>query len=127
MQCKSAWRNKEQTIRFETHSQTTDDGAYHEQTYEGAIDAFVARFPETEALYWIDMEEATDQKMELRFGGDIDHPSINWAEESVFAGEIPRVHRHPYRARIVSGPHGAGGPGAVKRHSRRGRERNGRR
>ncbi len=40
LQCKTAWSNKERTIRFNTHTQTTKDGAYHEETYRGEIDAF---------------------------------------------------------------------------------------
>ncbi|WP_255198622.1 group I intron-associated PD-(D/E)XK endonuclease [Halorarius litoreus] len=89
VQCKTAWQNKAETIRFNTHSQTTNDGAYHEQTYEDAIDAFVVRYPDTESLYWIDVAEATTQKMELRFEASIDHPSINWASDYAFDGTIP--------------------------------------
>lgn len=89
VQCKTAWRNKEETIRFNTHSQTTRDGEYHERTYHGEIDAFLVRYPETETFYWIDVEEATEQKMELRFDAEIDHPSINWAAEFEFDGRIP--------------------------------------
>jgi hypothetical protein len=89
IQCKTAWENKQDTIRFNTHSQTTDSGEYHEETYDGRIDAFVVRYPETEQLYWIDVTDATTQKMELRFEAEIDHPSINWAEEHEFRGQVP--------------------------------------
>jgi hypothetical protein len=89
IQCKTAWENKQDTIRFNTHSQTTDGGEYHEETYAGRIDAFVVRYPETEQLYWIDVTDATTQKMELRFEAEIDHPSINWAEEHEFRGQVP--------------------------------------
>ena len=89
IQCKTAWENKQATIRFNTHSQTTDSGEYHEETYDGRIDAFVLRYPETEQLYWIDVTDATTQKMELRFEAEIDHPSINWAEEHEFHGQVP--------------------------------------
>lgn len=89
VQCKTAWANKPETIRFNTHSQTTRDGEYHEQTYDGAIDAFVVRDPSTDRLYWIEIEDATTQKMELRCDAEIDHPSINWAEDFRFTGEIP--------------------------------------
>jgi hypothetical protein len=89
IQCKTAWKNKPETIRFNTHSQTTADGEYHEETYHEVIDAFVVRYPETEQLYWIDIGEATVQKMELRFEADLDHPSINWAETYEYQGEIP--------------------------------------
>ena len=89
IQCKTAWENKQDTIRFNTHSQTTDGGEYHEETYAGRIDAFVVRYPETEQLYWIDVTDATTQKMELRFEAEIDHPWINWAEEHEFRGQVP--------------------------------------
>ncbi len=58
-------------MRFNTHSQTTKDGAYHERTYHGAIDAFLVYYPEMETFYWID------------------NPSINWAEAYEFGGKIP--------------------------------------
>lgn len=90
IQCKTAWQNKDATIRFNTHSQTTANGKYHEQTYENAIDAFAVRDPATETLYWVDIEDATTQKMELRFEAQIDHPSINWAADYEFEGRIPR-------------------------------------
>ena len=89
VKCKTAWKNKDETIRFNTHSQTTKDGEYHERTYHGDIDAFVVRYPKRETLYWIQIDDATDQKMELRFEGEIDHPSINWAHEYEFTGELP--------------------------------------
>ena len=88
IQCKTAWKNKQNTIRFNTHSQTTQAGEYHENTYHGEIDAFVVRYPDDGTLYWIDIGEATEQKMELRFDAKIDHPSINWAEDYEFRGEI---------------------------------------
>jgi len=89
IQCKTAWENKAETIRFNTHSQTTRAGAYHENTYHGEVDAFLVRHPSSGNTYWIDIEEATEQKMELRFDAEIDHPSINWAEEYEFDGQIP--------------------------------------
>ena len=95
VQCKTAWQNKAETIRFNTHSQTTRNGSYHEQTYEEAIDAFVVRYPETGELFWVDVAEATDQKMELRFEAAIDHPSINWASEFEFDGTIPSRDESP--------------------------------
>lgn len=89
VQCKTAWQNKPQTIRFNTHSQTTKNGTYHEHTYHDSIDAFCVRYPETEQLYWIPISQATKQKMELRFEADIEHPSINWAVDYEFDGQIP--------------------------------------
>lgn len=89
IQCKTAWQNKQETIRFNTHTQTTNQGEYFEETYHGEIDAFVVRYPETEQLYWIDVTDATGQKMELRFEAEIDHPSINWAEDYEFDDRHP--------------------------------------
>ena len=88
IQCKTGWSNKEDTMRFNTHSQTTRQGEYHERTYHGEIDAFLVRYPNNEKFYWVDIEEATSQKMELRFDAKIDHPSINWAKEYEFDGEV---------------------------------------
>ena len=89
IQCKTGWPNKDETLRFNTHSQTTKNGTYHERTYHGDIDAFMVYYPETETFYWIDTADATEQKMELRFESEIDHPSINWAREYEFDGTIP--------------------------------------
>ncbi|WP_435196776.1 group I intron-associated PD-(D/E)XK endonuclease [Natronomonas sp. EA1] len=89
VQCKTAWENKPETIRFNTHSQTTRDGEYHEHTYEDRIDAFAVRYPATGALYWIPIDEATTQKMELRFDATLDHPSINWATDYTFDRRLP--------------------------------------
>ena len=91
IQCKTAWETRKGTLRFNTHSQTTREGEYHESTYEGEIDAFLVRYPDTETLYWIHVENATSQKMELRYESEIDHPSINWAEQFEFRGRIPEV------------------------------------
>ena len=89
IQCKTAWKNKAETIRFNTHSQTTRDGHYHESTYQGEIDAFAVRYPNNDTIYRIPIEEATEQKMELRFDAAIDHPSINWASDFEFSGVLP--------------------------------------
>ncbi|WP_440766821.1 group I intron-associated PD-(D/E)XK endonuclease [Natronorubrum sp. DTA7] len=89
VQCKTGWRNKTETMRFNTHSQTTRDGSYHEQTYHGEIDAFLVYYPKNETFYWIDAADATGQKMELRFESEINHPSINWADAYEFDGTIP--------------------------------------
>lgn len=88
VQCKTAWENQPETIRFNTHSQTTKDGEYHETTYDGAIDAFFVRYPETGQFYWVDVEDAPSKKMDLRFDAEIDHPSINWASAFAFSGVI---------------------------------------
>ncbi|MDX1746185.1 MAG: group I intron-associated PD-(D/E)XK endonuclease [Halobacteriales archaeon] len=89
IQCKTAWKPSPDTVRFNTHSQTTRDGQYHETGYEGSIDAFVARLPETETLYWVDIQDAPSRKMLLRYEAAIDHPAINWAADFELDEEIP--------------------------------------
>lgn len=49
----------------------------------------MVRFPERDALFWIPVEEATEQKMELRFDAEFDHPAINCAEEFCFDERLP--------------------------------------
>lgn len=88
VQCKTAWRTNAGTIRFNTHSQTTRDGEYVETTYHEMIDAFAVRAPQSETVYWVDIEDATDQKMDLRYESKIDHPAINCAQEFEFHGSI---------------------------------------
>ncbi|PGF15736.1 hypothetical protein CP556_06145 [Natrinema sp. CBA1119] len=89
IQCKTGWSNKANTMRFNTHSQTTKNGDYHEDTYHDLIDAFLVYYPDNGQFYWVDAADATEQKMEFRFESKIDHPSINWAREYEFDGTIP--------------------------------------
>lgn len=89
VQCKTAWQNKPNTIRFNTHTQTKQEGEYHEETYHDKIDAFLVRYPPKEDLLWIGVEAANEQKMELRYESEIDHPSINWVSDYQFEGNIP--------------------------------------
>lgn len=88
VQCKTGWHTDARTIRFNTHSQTTRDGEYHESTYNEVIDAFAIRVPDQETIYWVDIEDAAEKKMVLRYEAEIDHPSINWAREYEFRGEL---------------------------------------
>ena len=37
----------------------------------------------------MDIDDVAGKKMMLRFGAEIDHPSINWASDYEFNGEIP--------------------------------------
>ena len=89
LQCKTAWPIGEHAIRFNTHSQTTKDGAYHETNYQGDIDAFVAWVPGTDTVYWVDIEDAPTRKIVLRYDAAIDHPAINWAADYELGDEIP--------------------------------------
>ena len=78
-----------ETIRFNTCSRTTRDGDCHEETHEDEVDAFVVRYPPEESPYWMDIEDATGQRMRLRFSAEPDHPWINWAEAYGFGGQTP--------------------------------------
>lgn len=89
VQCKTAWQGASGTIRFNTHSQTTTDGAYEETTYEEVIDAFLAHYPATGDLFWVDVEDAPQQTMHLRYDAEIDHPAINWVDDYRYDGRIP--------------------------------------
>lgn len=40
-------------------------------------------------LYWVDIDDAPESKMDLRYDAAIDHPAINWAEEYELGDEIP--------------------------------------
>lgn len=89
IQCKTAWTTSFGTIRFNTHSQTTRGGEYHQTTYFGDIDAFAVWYPTNRQMYWIDINDAPASQMDLRYDACIDHPSINWAEEFELGEEIP--------------------------------------
>ena len=49
----------------------------------------MVRYPANGRPYWIDIKDATAQKMDLRNTSAIDHPAINWADDFEFDGEIP--------------------------------------
>jgi hypothetical protein len=89
VQCKTAWVTDRDTIRFNTHSQTTKNGQYHESSYDGDIDAFIVRNPADERLYWIGIEDANTTRLDLNYSAAIDHPSINWAPDLELDEEIP--------------------------------------
>lgn len=89
VQCKTAWTDGPGSFRFNTHSQTTKDGQYHETTYEHAIEAFAVYYPQDDKVYWIEPGDAASKKMNLRTSAKIDHPSINWAADYEFDGRIP--------------------------------------
>ncbi|WP_435066326.1 group I intron-associated PD-(D/E)XK endonuclease [Halobaculum sp. EA56] len=90
VQCKTAWSVGSRVIRFNTHSQTTADGEYYERTYDGEVDAFFVRYPETDTCYWVDIDAVSGHRMDLREEAEIDHPAINWAEDYEFDGTIPQ-------------------------------------
>ena len=91
LQCKTAWSTGNGTIRFNTHSQTTKNGEYHERSYRGLIDGVLVRNPDTDHFYLIPEDHLTDQKMALRFTSDIDHPAINWAASYRFFGDLSPI------------------------------------
>lgn len=88
VQCKTGWKTKNDTIRFNTHSQTTRNGEYLERSYQGEIDAFAVYSPDRDVVYWVNIDDATEHKMDLRYDAKIDHPSINWAHHFEFNGIV---------------------------------------
>ena len=89
VQCKTSWTCADGGFMFNTHSQTTRNGEYHETTYGNDIDAFAVYYPENGKLYWIEPEAATSKKRTLRSSAKSDHTSIYWAADYEFDGQIP--------------------------------------
>lgn len=61
----------------------TSGGQRHDSKYtEDEVDSFCVYCPGTDEVYWIPFEEAPKSNMVLRVDDpEIDHPSVNWAEE----------------------------------------------
>jgi len=45
------------------------------------VDAYSVYCPETRSVYWIDYKDASKNNMYLRVEAEINHPSINWADD----------------------------------------------
>ena len=80
VQCKTGWIEDE-VIRFKTASKTTIDGVATMNDYDGTIDAFAVRCKDTDALYWVPIEDAGKKSTYLRITEpEIDHPNVKMAE-----------------------------------------------
>ncbi len=78
---------QEKTMRFNTHSQTTKRGAYHENTHDGEIDVFVVRIQKNDEDLLDTHPRGTEQKMELRFEAQVETSIDQLGEKSTsFAG-----------------------------------------
>lgn len=89
VQCKTGWLEDE-CVRFKTASKTTVDGEVSRVDYEGEIEAFAVRCRDTGQLYWIPEEDAGQKNTYLRVvEPEIDHPSVNLAEEYEFDENLP--------------------------------------
>ncbi|MEE6211026.1 group I intron-associated PD-(D/E)XK endonuclease [Salarchaeum sp. III] len=88
VQCKTGWL-EDGRIRFKTASKTTKNGEVTTTDYDGEIDAFMVRCRDTDAVYWVPVEDAGRKNTYLRIDdAEIDHPSINWASAFEFSGVI---------------------------------------
>ncbi|WP_436346652.1 group I intron-associated PD-(D/E)XK endonuclease [Natronorubrum sp. FCH18a] len=80
VQCKTGWI-EDDVIRFKTASKTTVDGVATMNDYDSTIDAFAVRCKNTDALYWVPVEDAGKKSTYLRITEpEIDHPNVKMAE-----------------------------------------------
>ena len=71
-------------------SKTTADGHVTTTDYDGEIDAFAVRCRDTDALYWVPLEDAGKKNTYLRLTEpEIDHPSVKRAEAYRFNERLP--------------------------------------
>lgn len=83
LQCKTAYRNKDGTVQFETLRTRPRSDGYEREGYEGEIDYFAVYNPVCDECYLIPIRAAASGKMEIRFR----HPAnnqqtgINWHED----------------------------------------------
>lgn len=89
VQCKTGWIEGD-VVRFKTTSKTTADGHVTTTDYDGEIDAFAVRCRDTDALYWVPLEDTGKKNTYLRLTEPkIDHPSVKRAEAYRFNERLP--------------------------------------
>lgn len=67
IQAKTAYRNSESTVCFETVSTRTRSEGYDRTDYRGKIDYFAVYNPVLDEAYLVKVEQAAKGKMEIRF------------------------------------------------------------
>ena len=88
VQCKTGWV-EDDVIRFKTASKTTVDGVETMNDYDGTIDSFAVRCKDTDALYWVPVEDAGKKSTYLRITEpEIDHPNVKMAETYRFDEQL---------------------------------------
>lgn len=83
VQCKTAYRNKEGTVQFETLRTRPRSDGYERDGYDGEIDYFAVYNPVCDECYLIPIESAAAGKMEIRFQQPANNQQtgINWHED----------------------------------------------
>lgn len=92
VQVKTGWL-EEGCVRFKTASKTTAGGQRVDRDYTaGEVDGFAVRCRDSDVLYWVPVEDVGRKHTYLRVTqAEIDHPSINRAEEFVLDRQFPAV------------------------------------
>lgn len=89
VQCKTGWI-EDDVVRFKTGSKTTSGGEVELVGYGGSIDAFAVRCENTDACYWVPLEEVGRRNTYLRLSEpEIDHPSVNRGDRYRFDANLP--------------------------------------
>jgi hypothetical protein len=82
VQVKYASMDDEGGICVSIKSSNPNTKTSKDKTYSpDEVDAYAIYCPETEKVYWVEYEDAPKSAMYLRVRSEIEHPSINWAEE----------------------------------------------
>ena len=83
VQAKTAYRNSDGTVCFETVSTRTRSDGYDRADYIGEIDLFAVYNPVLEECYVVPIEDAASGKMEIRFEEPANgqQVGINWHED----------------------------------------------
>lgn len=78
LQVKSGWVS-DGVVKFNTSRISQRTSNSRTDYTEDEIDAFVIFCEELDECYWVDVSDASDGKMSIRFeDANFDHPNINW-------------------------------------------------
>ena len=93
IQCKTAYRNKEGTVQFETLRTRPRSDGYERDGYCGEIDYFAVYNPVCDECYLIPVESAAAGKMEIRFQQPANNQQIgiNWHEDHLLGTVIDDI------------------------------------
>lgn len=85
IQAKTAYKNSDGTVCFETVSTRIRADGYDREDYSGKIDFFAVYNPELDESYLVSIDEAAQGKMEIRFVEPANNQwsGINWHEDFV--------------------------------------------
>lgn len=93
VQCKTAYRNKDGTVQFETLRTRPRSDGYDRAGYDGEIDYFAVYNPVCDECYLIPIESAASGKMEIRFRRPANNQQtgINWHEDYLLDSVIDDI------------------------------------